>query len=270
MNEELELVNIEHNNIFTNFNNDNDIEFGTNNPIIDIDNSFNKHFLKKSKSYSGLILPNNRNNFLNNNNNDTQSLLQKSYKKKSIYTNLKLKFNKFELLNKLLSIFFHISIMISFEIFFYFNYIIYIEKNEFIKKINQYFSELQRLDVDQEEKLAIDTFFQSDSFQDFYNKLYINYKNSSEEQSEIIKKLILKSCLVGLAFYIIFIIIFIYSCIKRKKIKWFWISFENILMFMFLGLFEYIFFTQIIMNYNPLSDDEIKYYIINNVYNHLS
>lgn len=261
MNEELELVNIEYNN--------KDIEFGGNNPIIDINNFSNKKILKKSKSYSGLILSN-KHKFTNSNdssNNDTQSLLQKSHKKKNIYKNIK--FDKFELLNKLLSVFFHISIMISFEIFFYFNYIIFIEKNEFIKKINQYFSELYNVNIDENEKLAIDTFFASDSFQEFYNELYIKYKNSENEQKKIINNLILNSCLIGLAFYIIFIIVFICSFIKRKKIKWFWISFENILMFMFLGLFEYLFFTQIIMNYNPLSDDEIKYYIVNNTYNSL-
>ena len=32
-------------------------------------------------------------------------------------------------------------------------------------------------------------------------------------------------------------------------------------MFTLLGIFEYVFFTQIIMNYNPLTDNEIKYYV---------
>ena len=37
-------------------------------------------------------------------------------------------------------------------------------------------------------------------------------------------------------------------------------------MFLFLGIFEYLFFMEIIMNYDPLTDAEIKYYVVNDIY----
>ena len=48
------------------------------------------------------------------------------------------KINFVEIINKFLSIFLHIFIMVVFEIYFYFNYVVQIEKNEFINKINSY------------------------------------------------------------------------------------------------------------------------------------
>ena len=53
----------------------------------------------------------------------------------------------------------------------------------------------------------------------------------------------------------------------RTKIKWRWIFVENLLMFLFLGIFEYFFFTTIIMNYNLITDSEIKYYIAKEFFN---
>ena len=61
----------------------------------------------------------------------------------------------------------------------------------------------------------------------------------------------------------ILLVLFGFGLINRKIVKWKWIFIENLLMFLFLGIFEYLFFTNVILHYNPITDDEIKYFIAN-------
>lgn len=176
------------------------------------------------------------------------------------------KIDKFESLNKFLTIFLHVTIMISFEIFFYFNFIIYIERNEILKKLNKYFDDIDVSNLNNEEQLALQNIFNSEEFKTYYNELYDDYKRSLNHQKYILNKLVIRACLIGGVFYLIFIILLIYGLYKKNKIKWSWLVFENILMFLFLGIFEYLFFMEIIMNYDPLTDAEIKYYVVNDIY----
>jgi hypothetical protein len=159
--------------------------------------------------------------------------------------------------------------MISFEIFFYFNFIIYIERDEILKKIDSYFTSLNVSSLNNDEKLAIDTFLNSEQFQNYYNNLYDDYKKDIDHQKYIIHKLIIKSCLIGSIFYLSFLFLYFYGLCKKNKIKWNWLIFENLFMFLCLGIFEYLFFMEIIMHYDPLTDSEIKYYVINDIYNKL-
>lgn len=71
---------------------------------------------------------------------------------KNCYSN-----HKLGVVNKMLSISVHIFIMIIFEIYFYFNYVMHIEKNEFMGKINSYISELNNLPLDSQ-KICYITF----------------------------------------------------------------------------------------------------------------
>jgi hypothetical protein len=176
------------------------------------------------------------------------------------------KIDKFESLNKFLTIFLHVTIMISFEIFFYFNFIIYIDRNENLKKLNKYFDDIDVSNLNNEEQLALQNIFNSEEFKTYYNELYDDYKTSLNHQKYILNKLVIRACLIGGVFYLIFIILLIYGLYKKNKIKWSWLAFENILMFLFLGIFEYLFFMEIIMNYDPLTDAEIKYYVVNDIY----
>ena len=45
----------------------------------------------------------------------------------------------------------------------------------------------------------------------------------------------------------------------RKIIEWYWIIIENLLMFFLLGIFEYLFFINIVLKYDPITNDELKY-----------
>lgn len=177
------------------------------------------------------------------------------------------KIDKIEVLNKLLTVCLHIFIMAIFEIYFYFNYVVWIEKNEFLKQINKYFAQLDYIPLDSTQKQVIKYYINSNQID--YNKyldyLYNQYISSLSLQKKLLYKLLIKACTIAGSIGIIFIFLLIVGLFYRKKIKWNWIWIENLLMFLFLGIFEYFFFMTIIMNYNPITDAEIKYYVVDGI-----
>ena len=165
----------------------------------------------------------------------------------------------------LISVWIHTFIMAIFEIYFYFQYIIIIEKEMFMDKINQYtnqFNNYYMSDVKPEQKLMLTTIFPQKKTQELLQLLYTDYQNSLKEQQHLLNLLLIKSykmLVVITSVLILFLTTGIYY--YSDKIKWKHIMIENILMFLCLGVFEYMFFINIILYYSPVSDAEIKYTI---------
>ena len=182
------------------------------------------------------------------------------------------KINKPELINKLISIILHIFIMIVFEIYFYFNYVVWIEKEEFLKQIDKYLEQLNSLPLDSTQRQLISHIINSNGFDSnlFIDYLYENYKDSMEKQKKILHKLLIKACGMGGIVGLTLLILFIFGLYYRRKIKWNWIWIENLLMFILLGVFEYFFFMQIILKFSPITDAEIKYYVGNEIFNYFN
>ena len=211
----------------------------------------------------------------------------KCYKKSNINTNLiknkstynyfigsiykKLNFTSFnrikiiDLINKLLTICLHVFIMIVFEIFFYFNYVVKIEKNEFMQKITTYIGQMKNLNeyLGSEQFKLIKYLYKNNlsNDNDLLSKLFIQYIKSEQLQKQILHTLLIKACkmagIVGLVWLgLLGIGLWIGGW---KKIQFKWIGLENLLMFLFLGIFEYFFFTTIVMGFSPVTDAEIKY-----------
>lgn len=183
------------------------------------------------------------------------------------FFNLPIKINKIEVLNKFLTICLHIFIMVIFETYFYFNYVIWIEKDEFLDQINKYLSQLNSIPIDSTQKKIISFEINSNSakYNTYLDYLYNQYINSLSSQKKLLHKLLIKACTMAGIVGLIFIILFIIGLVNRKKIKWNWIWIENLLMFLFLGIFEYFFFMTIIMHYNPITDAEVKYYLVDGI-----
>ena len=177
--------------------------------------------------------------------------------------------NFYKILEKFISISLHIFIMIIFEIYFYFNYVIIIEKNLFIQKINKYLDNFNDLNLNENEKIIINNLI-SNNDNKLIDMLYNSYIESKEQNDIMINKLIYKSSfyasIVGLSFFIFLLIGVFY----RKKIKWKWVIWENVMMLLFLGLFEYYFFFNIVLKYNPINDNELKYIIVKGFLDYLN
>jgi hypothetical protein len=88
-----------------------------------------------------------------------------------------------------------------------------------------------------------------------------NYEEDMKQQQILFNMLLNKSIILSTIVGSIFISSIIYG---RKEVKINWVLFENILLFLFLGLYEYIFFNTIILKYNPITDGEIKYLFVCN------
>jgi hypothetical protein len=164
-----------------------------------------------------------------------------------------------EFKNKLISIFFHIFLMSIFEILFYFYFIIEIEKELFLKKItnyNKHFEELYNENVDNTQHYVLKNFikevFNANTLETLQNK----YENDLKEQKTLRILLLKKAIMIAGIFGIIFLCSLIFG---KKEVKVRWVLFENIFLFLFLGIYEYIFFNLIILKYNPITDAEIQY-----------
>jgi hypothetical protein len=178
---------------------------------------------------------------------------------------------KNDIYNKFLSITLHIFIMVVFEIYFYFNYVIEMERAAFIDKINAYFSYLYNSDTSPYSNKNI--FYQIINLnytENQLNNVYNEYNEALNEQNELYNKLLTQACYIAGFIGLVLVVLFLNALYNKNVIKWKWIIVENILMLAFLGLFEYVFFVNIIMHYNPISDAEIKYIIVNNFVNYFN
>lgn len=171
---------------------------------------------------------------------------------------------KTEMLNKFISIFLHIFIMVIFEIYFYFNFVVDIEKEQFLDKIQEYIDEFtQNVNLDQTQKMIIYKLIGNKYDNTLMTQLYEMYTKSLEQQKQLLHHLMIKSCEIAGIIGLVLIGLIGFGLFRGYKIKWKWIWVENFLMFALLGVFEYWFFMNVILNYNPITDAEIKYYVVN-------
>ena len=178
---------------------------------------------------------------------------------------------KTEILNKFISIFLHIFMMVIFEIYFYFNYVVDIEKEQFLEKIQQYIDEFtNNINLDQTQKMLIYKLVGNKYDDSLMTQLYTMYIKSLEQQKQLLNHLMIESCEIAGIIGLVLIGLIGFGLFRGYKIKWKWIWVENFLMFVLLGVFEYWFFMNVILNYNPITDAEIKYYIANQFSNYFN
>ena len=191
-------------------------------------------------------------------------------KKIKIYIINAANIHKYKILNKSLTICAHILIMVIFEIYFFFGFVVDIENDKFIGKIDSYFEHLEPMNVNAIEKQVINSIISTQYENDFIKNLFINYTDSMKKQNNLLKSLIIHSYKMAGGLIIIFIIILGLSIYNRKYIEWKTIILENLIMFLFLGIFEYYFFINIIMKYEPVTNEEIQYKLATGVIGYLN
>lgn len=175
--------------------------------------------------------------------------------------------NKVELKNKLISVFFHIFLMSVFEIFFYFFFIVDIEKELFLNKLmtyNKQLTEHYNTNVSPEQQFIISKMINDAFDESMLTQIKQNYQEDMAKQKMLFNALLDKAIILSTVVGTIFISTIIYG---RKEVKINWVLFENILLFLFLGLYEYTFFNIIILKYTPITDGEIQYLFVQNIAN---
>ena len=159
--------------------------------------------------------------------------------------------------NKFLTINLHITIMIIFELYFYFTIVILIEREKFLKKINTIFETTNPLQLNYiQERLVSQIITENNEISD---ELYEQYIYSNELQKQLLEHLLYKSIGMSIMSSIPTFIFILNAVYHRKLIEWYWIIIENLLMFLLLGIFEYLFFINIVLKYDPITNDEVKY-----------
>jgi hypothetical protein len=230
----------------------NNIELISNNPLLlDNDDEIKNNFARFRSDSDNIVI--------NKNNSDTCLFSFFNQNKIMKYE------NKVELKNKLISVFFHIFLMSVFEIFFYFFFIVNIEKELFLEKLmtyNKQIYEKYNENVSPEEHAIISATIYNLFNEKMLKDLKDNYDEDIHQQKILFKMLLNKAIILSTIIGSIFISTIIYG---RKEVRINCVLFENILLFLFLGLYEYIFFNIIILKYNPITDSEIQYLFVCNI-----
>ena len=177
--------------------------------------------------------------------------------------------HQIDLINYLMSIFLHVVLMIIFEIYFYFNYVIVIEKEIFTQKINAYFNDLVGYNHNKYSPFLLNLLLDETDIHALDHQLYERYVIATQQQQALLAQLFYQSCRIAATFAIVFLSLFALGILHFRQIKWKWIVLENIIMLGLLGCFEYIFFTTIILKYNPISDQEVQYLIVHRMSEYL-
>ena len=174
-------------------------------------------------------------NFLNN----IKELIEKNYN--TIYGN-----------------FLHIYCIIVFEILFYFNYIVYVEKEEIQKVLKLFASNINDYFGDYIENIPGNDL---DNFEEFCNNLDYNYVNKNNENLKDSSY----NFIWTLSIILLIIILFHFKivCDKRKFIAK---TSEAIIFISFISLFEYYFFTDIVKRYNILTQEQATCYLFDNIF----
>jgi len=168
------------------------------------------------------------------------------------------------IMNKLMLFFIHLFLISMFELVFFFNYITKYEDKALIDVFNSLTNSVTNMcsNLNNQTKVII-----NDIFNIFVNTTNINQDalNAYDYRNMINHKLLINAILyfVGIAF--INILLFTINKIYyKRKINYRDILLDNIIMIIILGIYEYIFFSNIIFKYITISPEELTKNEINN------
>lgn len=151
--------------------------------------------------------------------------------------------NNFE---KMLINIFHIYILVTFEILFYFYYIVKIEKKEILDIILSFASQIHNfIDISSKEKQEIIT--RSKNICDNINNNY--YDKTNNELFETAMNIILIS--TAIMFILFMVHIYMFKNVKRL-LK---IIFSSLFFLVIVGCFEYLFFKNIVLDYRIIDNN---------------
>lgn len=191
------------------------------------------------------------------------------------YDNKNNDINKYLILfNNIHCIFLNVLLLIIFEIYFYFNYIIIIERNIIYNNINSFIKYIESYtlndDITNNIINDINKYLQNDDIDNIINNIetyiYNEYKQSIQQRHYEKQQLSIQSYELIIILSVIYSFILLISIYFKKYIEWKKIIISNILLVSIMICFEYYFFNNIVINYNPTSSNEIAYFILCKIY----
>jgi hypothetical protein len=165
---------------------------------------------------------------------------------------------------KIIGFMFHLVLIASFELVFFNFYIIQYENNALIGLTDQLISPIisSCRSLSNSNKIILDDFIKI-----FINQTTINNNaiDGLNQRNVINQYLFIKSIYYYVGVIIVFIITLLLNYNFKKNIDFKIIAIDNIIMIIILGVYEYVFFKNIIFAYQMISPNELTQNIVNNL-----
>jgi hypothetical protein len=165
---------------------------------------------------------------------------------------------------KIVGFMFHLVLIASFELVFFNFYIIQYENNALIGLTDQLISPIISScnSLSNSSKIGVDDFLQL-----FINQTIINQNalDGLNQRNIINHFLFIKSIYYYIGVIVVFIGTLLLNIRFKKNIDFIIIAIDNIIMILILGIYEYIFFKNIIFPYQMISPNELTQNIVNNL-----
>jgi hypothetical protein len=160
-------------------------------------------------------------------------------------------------INKLIMFMQHLFLITMFELIFFFNYVTKFEDNALLGVFNSLTGSIINScsSLNNASKIFVD-----DIFKIFVNTTQVNENavNSYNSRMYVNNNLMIKAISYFIGVFIVnILLIVINKCTINKKINYKEIIMDNFIMITLLGIYEYIFFTNIVFKYLTISNDEI-------------
>jgi len=216
--------------------------------------NINRHVVSTDENVQ---IPNENNNNENENNENENNENEISLYKKIINTYKNRKKNNY--IRIPMHLLLHILLLSIFEILLFFNYVVVMEKNAFINKVEEYFKHYNNnINIDPFLIPYINTELNSDETMEWYDTIESNNYNSIDQYNNYNNQLLKSSwhgTFVLTGFFILYILVtFMFYKLSLKKL-----IFEHVILISLIGIYEYWFFINIILPYKIISSDELNY-----------
>jgi hypothetical protein len=168
--------------------------------------------------------------------------------------------------NKIIGFTFHLVLIATFELIFFNYYIIQCENNAVISLSNQLVQPILNFcnKLDNTTKIIVDSFINL-----FVNETVIS--NNALSDKNLREKNNIKLYDLSIVYYSVVISVFVFilliNCILKKKIDIVMIFIDNLIMICILGIYEYLFFQNIIFKYMTLGPNELIKNVMVNMLN---
>lgn len=168
----------------------------------------------------------------------------------------------------------HICIMVWFEIYLFFWYIIPIEQQLIQTQISTYLKTLDLLYTQyvpvQSQPILSEFVHENPVILMELEKLHKSYLAGKQNKMDTIHDLQIVSFHMLSVAVGVFVGLLCMNIRVLRKMDWMVICSENVVMLIGLGCFQFLFFTYVVLQYSPLSDTDIQYWCATHIYDTLS